>query len=387
MAVVDVVLTVVAAVAAAGTVLVAYYMIRPVGWGGWGMVGVFALLFPLHLLGLVPVAAVLAALAAWAGAPVASALAAAAGAALVVMALGPVVSTRRRARRLGVRLSLGRYLAEARRPNFGGAHPERTVVYGTAGDAKLELDAWPAPSGGEVRPAVVRVHGGGWTGGNRGDQGAWNGWLNERGYHVFDVDYRLPPPVRWQDEVADVKAALRWVAASASELGVDAGRIAVMGNSAGGNLAMLAAYTASPDAGDVVPVCVVNIYGPGDMALFHRSSGSPAYVQDALQRYIGGPPDAFPDRYREVSPVSHVAATSAPTLTVLGERDRIVPLDQARALDHALATAGVAHEAVLLPAADHGFDTNWGGFGTQIAQARIERFLAEHLGPRPPATT
>jgi acetyl esterase/lipase len=332
-------------------------------------------------------AAVLAALAAWASAPVASALAAAAGAALVVMALWPVVSTWQRARGLGVRLSLRRYLAEARRPNFGGLHPERTVVYGTAGDTKLELDAWPAAARGEVRPAVVRIHGGGWTGGGRGDQGAWNGWLNERGYHVFDIDYRLPPPVRWQDEVADVKTALRWVAASAPELGVDAHRIAVMGNSAGGNLAMLAAYSASSGAGDVVPVCVVNIYGPGDMTLFHRSSGSPAYVRDALRRYIGGPPDTYPDRYREVSPVSHVAATSPPTFTVLGDHDRIVPSDQARALDGALAAAGVAHETLLLPAADHGFDTNWGGFGTQLAQARIERFLAEHLGPGRPAPT
>jgi acetyl esterase/lipase len=380
-AVVDGILTLVAAVAAVGTGAVAYYMVRPVGWGGRGMLGVFALLFPLHLLAVVPAAAVLAALAAWADAAVALGLAAVTAAALVVMALWPAAAAWRRARRLGVRLSLRRYAAESRRPNFGGADPQRTVVYGTAGGTKLELDAWPAAPAAAARPAVVRVHGGGWTGGGRGDQGAWNRWLNERGYHVFDVDYRLPPPERWQDEVADVKAALRWVAASAPELGVDATRIAVMGNSAGGNLAMLAAYSADPGAGDVVPVCVVNVYGPGDLTLFYRSTGSPDYVQDALRRYIGGPPDAHPDRYRAVSPVVHVAPTSPPTLTTLGERDRIVPLDQARALDTALTAAGIAHETVLLPAADHGFDTNWGGFGTQIAQARIERFLAGHLGP------
>jgi hypothetical protein len=43
-----------------------------------------------------------------------------------------------------------------------------------------------------------------------------------------------------------------------------------------------------------------------------------------------------------------------------------------------LASAGVAHETVLLPGTDHAFDLNWGGFGTQVARARIARFLAEH---------
>jgi len=55
-----------------------------------------------------------------------------------------------------------------------------------------------------------------------------------------------------------------------------------------------------------------------------------------------------------------------------------VPLDQAGMLDQALSKAGVAHETYSLRGNDHGFDVNWGGFGTQIARAKIEDFLQRH---------
>jgi dipeptidyl aminopeptidase/acylaminoacyl peptidase len=69
-----------------------------------------------------------------------------------------------------------------------------------------------------------------------------------------------------------------------------------------------------------------------------------------------------------VSPLSHVDATTPSTITVLGQSDRIIPKAQAHALADALNRAGVAHETCLLPGNDHGFDVNWGGFGTQIAR-------------------
>ena len=69
--------------------------------------------------------------------------------------------------------------------------------------------------------------------------------LAERlGYVVFDVEYRMPPPVRWKEEIGDVKCALGWVVGNAEKYGIDASRISIMGYSAGANLAMLAAYSA-----------------------------------------------------------------------------------------------------------------------------------------------
>jgi acetyl esterase/lipase len=209
--------------------------------------------------------------------------------------------------------------------------------------------------------------------------------LNTRGYDVFDVEYELPPPPRWQDEVGDVKCAVGWVEAHAAAYHLDRRRISVMGYSAGGNLAMLAAYSAGdarlPPSCDLPTVAirsVVNLYGPADLALLYRSSGSRDYIDGALRRYVGGSPTQYPDRYRVLSPVSHVNARTPPTITLLGESDRIVPTDQAHVLDEALVRAGVPHATYLLPATDHGFDVNWNGFGTQIARAVIGKFLERY---------
>jgi acetyl esterase/lipase len=293
----------------------------------------------------------------------------------------------RYARRLGVPVSLRAFLADARRPNVGGPHPERTVVFGVAADGTaLELDVWPATGDpGAPRPAIVKLHGGGWTDGARNEAEQWNRWLNGIGYHVFDVEYRLAPPARWQDEVGDVKAALGWVADRASDYQVDRARISLMGLSAGGNLAMLAAYSADdrllpPSCPRPVPAvrCVVNFYGPCDLTRLYGASPSGDYVDECLRQYIGGSPAEHPDRYRAVSPLTHVSASAAPTMTVMGRRDRTVPLEQAQLLDDALSQVGVPHETWLLPGCGHSFDVHWGGFGTQIVRPLLQDFLGRH---------
>jgi len=304
------------------------------------------------------------------------------------LALWPSIVMWQLARQENVPLSLGTYLAYAAHRDIGGPQLDRTVVYGTAADGtQLVLDVWltDMANTGSSLPAVVKVHGGGWTGGSRSQGSDWNKWLNQLGYHVFDVEYRMPPPARWKDEVGDVKCALGWVAVNASKYRIDPARISIMGNSAGGNLAMLAAYSMGdprlPSSCDVptVPVrSVVNLYGPADLTLFYGSSGSLTDIQHVLKQYIGGSLTQYPDRYRAVSPLSYVGAKTSPTITLLGTSDHIVPTDQARSVDEALTQAGVTYETYLLPCNDHAFEVNWGGFGAQFAREKIRTFLREH---------
>ncbi len=365
--------------------VVAYYMLNPVDFTGLGILGFIALTFPLHLLAITIVAAALGALTWRCGARLGAAMFGMGAVLTVVMALWPCLALWQRAREIDVSLSLGDYLANALRPNSGAPDPARSVVYGTAPDgAKLELDVWRATNADTDRPhpAFVRLHGGGWIQGRRGEFGAWNRWLNDLGYDVFDIEYRLDPPERWRDEVGDVKCALGWVAVHAASYEIDPARIGAMGYSAGAQLAMLAAFTPGdpqlPPSCDAPPVpvkIVVNFYGPTDLARGYDESGSLAYAQDALRQYIGGPPAEYPERYRAASPISHIGPGTPPTITLLGESDRIVTTDQAQILDAALTGAGVPHETYLLPATDHAFDLNWGGFATQIARAKIRQFL------------
>ncbi|EPY08632.1 lipase [Paenibacillus alvei TS-15] len=267
-------------------------------------------------------------------------------------------------------------------------HSMNDIVYATLKDGtKLLLNVWPAQNAnaGKPDPAIVRIHGGGWIEGGRGESPHWNQWLNENGYTVFDVEYRMPPPERWKVEVGDVKAAIGWVAENASTYNIDPERISLMGQSAGGNLAMLAAYSMNsgslpPSVGDtVVPIkSVINFYGPSDLTRLFDYSLSLDYVHNILSQYIGGSPSDFPERYQAVSPIQYVNSTTPPTITFLGLNDHIISAEQAEVLDQAMTSAGAYHEMYLLPGADHAFDTYLGNIATQYARAKLEAFLKEH---------
>ena len=371
------------------TVALAVYFLHPAETTSLPYdVGARALSFSLHLLVVTIVALGLGLLAGWLRAWLAAGVF---GLVVIVssfLALWPSIAMWQLAWKENVPLSVGTYLAYAAHRDIGGPQVERTVLYGTAADGtKLVLDVWlsDVATTGSSSPAVVKVHGGGWTGGSRSQGINWNRWLNQLGYHVFDVEYRMPPPERWKDEVGDVKCALGWITANAPKYRINPARISIMGFSAGGNLAMLAAYSMGdprlPPSCDVLTVSVksvVNLYGPADLTLFYGSSSSLANMQDVMRQYIGGSPTQYPYRYRAVSPLSYVGAKTPPTITLLGKSDHIVPTDQARSLNQALSQAGVRYETYLLPGNEHGFEVNWGGFGAQFAREKIKAFLQKH---------
>jgi acetyl esterase/lipase len=349
-------------------------------------VGARALSFSLHLLVVTIVTVGLGLLAGWLRARLAAGVFGLVAILSSFLALWPSVAVWQLARRENVSLSLGTYLAYAAHRDIAGPQLERTVGYGTAADGTgLVLDVWlsdvPMTSSS---PAVVKVHGGGWTGGSRTQGVDWNRWLNQLGYSVFDVEYRMPPPERWKDEVGDIKCALGWVVLNATKYRIDPARVSIFGLSAGGHLAMLAAY--SMGAARLPPSCnvptvavksVINLYGPVDLALLYSSSGSLTSVQHVLRQYIGGSAAQYPDRYRAVSPLSYIGAETPPTITFLGINDHIVPAEQARSLDQALTLSGVTHQTYLLPGNDHGFEVNWGGFGAQFVREKIKAFLLQ----------
>lgn len=358
----------------------------PVPWDRFGVIGAIGLSFPLQFLVFAALAAVLGLVARRVHAKRTVWILNGTALLATVSALVPGIGQWRDAARQGVPVSIRGYFSEASaiasqaKPNGG------SVSYATASDGeRLMLDLWLPGDSAAPRPVIVMVHGGAWTHGSRGGFVPWCRWFNELGYAVFDVEYRMPPNGDWKEEVGDVKAALAFVRESAGAYHLDGGRIHLFGQSAGGNLAALAAYTASDpelpptSTSEIVPVrSVINIYGPCDLALAYDHGDSIAYGQDALRTYLGGSPSEFPERYRLLSPAFQVKAGAPPTLMLLGTLDRIVPLDQARVMDRALEKAGVPHETHLLSMADHGFDMNWGGISTQVARAKIRTFLGKY---------
>ncbi|MBV9828652.1 MAG: alpha/beta hydrolase [Alphaproteobacteria bacterium] len=353
-----------------------------------GLAGAVLLFFPLHLLVVTILAGAFAAVAKARHARLALVASVVGAMVSAILAVAPAVATWRYAQRHGVDVSLGDYLANASHMNLGPPQPARSVVYWTApGGDQLSLDVWPAANDAArtPHPALLRLHGGAFVGGNRSDMPDWDRWFNQLGYTVFDADYRLSPPPRWQEVTGDVKCALGWVAAHAAAYDIDPSRISITGFSAGANLAMLAAYSAGDprlpsSCGGVVPKLrsVINLYGNTDSIAIYDTSASLTLVRDAAQQYVGGSPTEYRERHITASPVTYVGAASPPTLSFLGTSDRIIPTDQLTRLDQALRAAGVVSDAYLIPATDHGFDVNWGGFATQFARAKIATFLQQH---------
>ena len=308
----------------------------------------------------------------------------------VPLAMIPLLQARQVAQARGVTLDLPRYL-RARIDSAGPGSPDRTLPYATVdGGRVLSLDVYlPTPRPVTPGRPLIVVHGGFWAAGQRGEATLASRRLADLGFTVFDVDYRLSPQPNWATSVADVKCAVGWVKqhASTADWNVDPRRVALLGRSAGGHLALMAAYTAgqtdlpaSCAAGDTSVESVIALYAPTDLTWGYdhpanlRAADSPA----RLRAFLGDAPAREPERYRALSPSERVAAGAPRTLLVQGGRDQLVNPDQMDRLRSSLARAGIAHDSLFIPYAQHAFDFVPGSFSSQILEATLRRFLNGH---------
>jgi acetyl esterase/lipase len=247
----------------------------------------------------------------------------------------------------------------------------------------LALDFYrPAAAAGAAgrspRPCVVVIHGGSWVSGNRLDDGTkrWlNDWLAGLGYAVASIDYRLSPQFQWPAQRDDLLAAIRFLRDHAVDLDIDADRLVLLGRSAGGQMAIAAAYA------EVIPGIrgVVDVYGPTDFDLTWDAATRPRSLDHRynLELFLGGSPETARAAYRSASGAMLVTPRAPPTLILQGGLDINVFPEQAELLDRNLAAAGVPHALVVLPWAGHAFDfVNFNTPGAQIGRYATARFLA-----------
>ncbi len=241
-----------------------------------------------------------------------------------------------------------------------------------------------------VKPtaAVVMIHGGGYSMGERSDGVQWDRWFAARGYPVFDVDYRLDPPVSWNLAAPDVACAMMWIAAHANEYHIAPDRILITGQSAGGGLALQVAYglgdgTVTSSCGGTVPQpkAVFALYPPEDfvMAWDMDTGVGPLSSRTLNTGYIGGSPEQFSDRYAVVSPVFHVRPGLPPTLIAAGAHDHLVPFEGHVEIMDKLNAAGVPVKLLRIPVGEHGYDLMWGSIGGQVTRKVVGDFLDKYL--------
>lgn len=251
----------------------------------------------------------------------------------------------------------------------------RSVSVRTVGGVELTADVY-RPAHDAIVPTVVQLYGGGWQGGEPGDNSDLAEALAASGFAVFAIDYRHAPDWTWPSQLEDVLEGLRWVSAHAAEYGADSTRIALLGRSAGAQLAMRASQdTAAPPTR-----AVVTIYGPVDLAEGYRSppTPDPLDVRFLISQFLGGTPDQRPQAYADASPITRAGQPHPPVLIITGNRDHIVEPRFGPMLHRKLIESGTS-VFLNMPWADHGFDFVSFGPSSQIALYYTQRFLAETL--------
>lgn len=275
---------------------------------------------------------------------------------------------------------------------------ERDVEYRRDGEARFLAHVYTPPGAGTF-PALLDVHGGAWSGGNRFSDARIDRALAALGVVVIAIDFRVAPADPYPAMVEDVNYATRWIKAHASELHVHAGRVGAIGSSSGGHMAVLSAvrphdarYSALPLAGgerngegdgagtvvatlDYVIACWPPI-DPYARYLFAKETNRPDLVRNTEGCF------GSKERMLEASPTRIVEAGEAqalpPVLVVQGTADANIPMPMIERFAAAYRTAGGACELAVFEGEPHGFASREGP-AAERALDRMRDFLRQQL--------
>ncbi|WP_157884372.1 alpha/beta hydrolase [Paraglaciecola hydrolytica] len=234
------------------------------------------------------------------------------------------------------------------------------VEYGSASGEKLLLDV-NVPEGQGKFPIAIYVHGGGWTGGDKAnpDDAPILNMLTTAKYVWFSLNYRLAPLHRWPASQDDVQTAIRWVKKNAAHYKGDSSRIALIGYSAGGQLATYAAMVVDES------ISVQAVVGLAPLTDFVQELPKRGNILGRAQRGLLNRPKELTAEslgiLKALSPINYVRPGLAPFLLVHGDADQSVPYQQSLAMQARLKDNGVHCELLTLPDAPHRL-TEWTRF-------------------------
>src|SRR6202046_1690750 len=239
------------------------------------------------------------------------------------------------------------------------------ITYGTYNNVENKLDAYIRRDAQGPQPALIFIHGGGWILGTKeASVMSIVPWL-EMGWNVFNVEYRLAKVSLAPAAVEDCLCALRFIADHAKDYNVDLSRVVVMGESAGGHLALTTGMVpasvgldrqcpgtgvSAPAAKEIPKVAaILDWYGITDLNDMLSGPNERAYAV----AWFGSLP-LQQELAKKVSPLTYVRKDVPPTLIIHGDADPIVPYSQATRLRDALSSAGAHSDMYTVRGGGHG---------------------------------
>jgi acetyl esterase/lipase len=261
-------------------------------------------------------------------------------------------------------------------------------------DKRQALDIYLPNEGDGHFPAVLFLHGGGWSGGSRADkQSAPFMHGLARGYAVVTVGYRLVPRIKYPENLFDVKSALRWLRENADTYLIDPERVALAGASAGAHLALMAAFTQGVAVFEGAPLgsackirAVVDQFGPTDFLKsdaqfsesgYPRMAPPPPGEPDGSDVMFGAAKSEIPNLVRVMNPIDNVHPGVPPVLIQHGRYDPVVPYRQSEALFEKISRVADEKRAVLDLYED--FLHADPGFSEEESVGKIFAFLDAHV--------
>ena len=232
-------------------------------------------------------------------------------------------------------------------PEIGAFHEGVEIRPGLTADVAV-------PKGNGPHPVVVYLHGGGWIGGSPRTHRKLGMQFAEAGYLTINVDYRLAPEHPFPAGLDDCVYAVKWAGENAKRWNGDASRLAVGGDSAGGNLtaATLTSLAAEKYAGSAKPKAALLIYGLFDFPAQMKRDANDTF-DGMIKAYAGAGYPAILEDPR-VSPLRAVkAGAMPPSFIICGTADTLLP--ETHSMAEALKRADIRHEVAILEDMPHGF--------------------------------
>jgi len=248
------------------------------------------------------------------------------------------------------------------------------IEYAKAGRTSLELDLYRPSGYGYDLPAVVWIHGGGWSGGDKSDVSEMCEQIAQGGYVVVSLNFRLSDEAIFPASVFDVKAGVRWVRGNADEYDIDSTKIGTIGSSSGGHMASLLGTSGGVSdlegkVGDNLDQlstvqAVVDMFGPVDLVNLTTDCANDCVVdhndsESPESNYLGCTlPDCL-GRAAVASATTYIDSDDPPFFILHGNEDPVIPLAQSTNFAASLTNVGVSTEIIVVDGYSHDRGMFW----------------------------
>ena len=219
---------------------------------------------------------------------------------------------------------------------------ERDIQFANPDGQQLKLNVYRPLTPGKYSSLIV-IYGGAWREGNPSDYESFSRYIAAQGYSVIAIDYRHAPQYQFPSQLEDVQTALNFISDRADELEIDRQRVALIGRSAGAQLASIVAYQ---NQSSIKFQTIINYYGPVNLVSGYRNPPSPDPIdtRQVLENFLGGTPETKLNLYQQASSINYLKPNLPPSLLIYAQRDHLVQAKYGKLLEPSQKVWGLAQK-------------------------------------------